>query len=137
MCFQIDGKFAQEAKCVKSRIMTKVIGCVLYIDTFEQQCVMRKCMLQSPRLKDNIKAIDIDESLINSALFEHIWLQNIKKLYKYAGKCDNQQQLKEILEAAMVSTPEGFTNSSTRSLKTHHYSINHVLETHCVSSITY
>ena len=31
MCFQIDGKYAQDAKCVKLRIMTKVIDCVLSI----------------------------------------------------------------------------------------------------------
>ena len=31
------------------------------------------------------------------------------KIYKQAGKCDKQQQLKDIIEAAMVSTPEGFT----------------------------
>ena len=28
------------------------------------------------------------------------------------GKYDNQQQFKYIIEAAMVSTPEGFTNNS-------------------------
>ena len=32
MCFQIDGKYAHEAKCVKSMIMTKVVYCVLSID---------------------------------------------------------------------------------------------------------
>ena len=38
---------------------------------------------------------------------------NIKKLYKTAGKCDGQQQYKAMLEAAIVSTPERFTNHST------------------------
>ena len=37
---------------------------------------------------------------------------NIKNVYKQAGKCDNQQKIKDILEAAMVSTPEGFTDNS-------------------------
>ena len=32
------------------------------------------------------------------------------KLYKQAGKCDDQQKFKDILESAMVSTPEGFAN---------------------------
>ena len=36
----------------------------------------------------------------------------ILKLYKQAGKCDNQQQFKDILEAAMVYTTEGFTDNS-------------------------
>ena len=35
-----------------------------------------------------------------------------QKLHKQDGKCDNQQQLKDILEAAIVSTPEGFTDNS-------------------------
>ena len=39
-------------------------------------------------------------------------MKKIEKLYKQAGKCDDQQQFKYILDAAMVSTPEGFTNNS-------------------------
>ena len=91
---------------------------MLSIDTFEQQCVVLKGMLQSPRLKDRVKTIGIDQSLSNNALFEHKFLQNIKKLYKHASKCDVQQQFKYILEATMVSTPEGFTNNSPRYLMT-------------------
>ena len=104
MCFQIDGKSDQSAKCVKSRIITKVIYCALLIYIFEQQCVVLKGMLQSKRIKYHMKTIGIDQSLRNSALFEHICLQNIKNLYKHTGKCDNQQQLKDIIEDAMVST---------------------------------
>ena len=33
-------------------------------------------------------------------------MNNIKKIYQYAGKCDDQQNLKDIIDAAMVSTPE-------------------------------
>ena len=33
----------------------------------------------------------IDQSLSNSAIFKHIFLENIKKLYKYAETCDDQQ----------------------------------------------
>ena len=40
--------------------------------------------------------------------------KNIQK----AGKCDDQQQLKDILEADMVSTPEGFTDNSPISTMT-------------------
>ena len=40
--------------------MNKSIDCILYIDTFEQQCVVIKGMLQSPRLEDNMKTIGID-----------------------------------------------------------------------------
>ena len=31
-------------------------------------------------------------------------LNNIKKIYLHAGKCDDQQNLKDIIDAAMVST---------------------------------
>ena len=69
-------------------------------------------MLQPPLLKYHMKTIGTDWWFSNSAIFEHRWLQNIKKLYKHSGKCDNQQQFKDIFEAAMVSNPEGFTNNS-------------------------
>ena len=39
-------------------------------------------------------------------------LKTFIKLYKQYDKCDDQQQFKDILEAAMVSTPEGFTKNS-------------------------
>ena len=50
-----DGKSAQDARCIKSRIMNKVIDYVLSIDTFEQKCVVLKGMLHSPRLKDHVQ----------------------------------------------------------------------------------
>ena len=34
------------------------------------------------------------------------------KKYQHAGKCEDQQKFKDILDAAMESTPEGFTNNS-------------------------
>ena len=63
---------------------------------------MFKGILQSPHLKDNVKTIGIDQSLRKNALFEHNFLQNIKKLYKHAGKLDDQQKFKYIIEASMV-----------------------------------
>ena len=104
MCFQNDGKTAQAARCIISRIMTKVIDYVLSIDTFEKKCVTLKGMLQSPHPKYNMKTIGIDQSLSKNALYDQKCLQNIKKLYKHAGKCDKYKQLKYILDATMVST---------------------------------
>ena len=40
-------------------------------------------------------------------------MHNIKKIYQHAGKCDNQQNLKDVLDADMVSTPEVVTDNST------------------------
>ena len=93
--------------------MTKVIDSVLSIDRSEKQYVVLKGMLQSPRLKYHIHTIGIDQSLSKNAIYEHKCIENTKKLYKQAGKCDNQQQFKEILEDAIVSTSEGFTDNST------------------------
>ena len=63
-------------------------------------------MLQSPRLKYHVQTIGIYQSLSNNSLYEHKCLENMKKLYKQAGMWDDQKQFKDILEAAMVSTPE-------------------------------
>ena len=40
-------------------------------------------------------------------------MTNIKKIYQHEGKCDDQQNLKDILDADMVSTSEEFTYEST------------------------
>ena len=106
MCFLKEGKSDQAARCIKSRVMTKVIDYVLSIDTFEQKCVILRVMLQSPRLKDHVQTIGNQPSLSNNSIYEHKCLKNTKILYKQAGKCDNQQQFKDILEATMVSNPE-------------------------------
>ena len=34
--------------------------------------------------------IGVDQSLSNSAIYEHIWLEKIKNLYKTSGKCYDQ-----------------------------------------------
>ena len=35
-----------------------------------------------------------------------------QKIYKHAGKCDYQKNLKDIIDAAILSTPEGVTDNS-------------------------
>ena len=44
--------------------------------------------------------------------FEHKSLNNMKNIYQHAGKCDNQQNLKYIIDSAMVSTTEEVTDDS-------------------------
>ena len=107
-----EGKSDQASRCIKSRITTKLIYSFLSIDKFEQQYVVLKGVLQSLRLKYHVHNIVIHPSLSNNAIYKHKYLENIKKLYKQAGKCDVQKQFKDILEAAMVSTPEGLTDNS-------------------------
>ena len=51
-----------------------------------------------------MKTIGIDKSLFTRSYFEHKCMNNIKKIYKHAGKCDDQQNLKYIIDAAIVLT---------------------------------
>ena len=69
-------------------------------------------MLQSSRLEDHMNTIGIDQSSFTRSSFEHICMNNIKKIYQHEGKCDDQKNLKDILEASILSTTEGFTDNS-------------------------
>ena len=59
-----------------------------------------------------MKTIGIDQSSFARSSFEHRCMNNIKKIYQHAGKCDDQHNLKDIIDAAILSTPEGFTDNS-------------------------
>ena len=61
-CFQVYNKYPHAAQCVKSRVLNKVINSIPSINTFEQQCVVIKCMLQSSRLEYRMNTIRIDPS---------------------------------------------------------------------------
>ena len=60
-------------------------------------------------------AIGVDQSLSNSDLDEHIFLENNNKSYKPAGKCYDQQYYNTINESTMVSNTERFTDNSPMS----------------------
>ena len=70
-------------------------------------------MLQSSRLEDHMKTIGIDQSSFTRSSFEHICMNNIKNIYQHAGKCDDQQNIKDIIDTAILYTPEGVTDIST------------------------
>ena len=57
-----------------------------------------------------MNTIGIDQSSFTRSSFEHRCMNNIKRIYQHAGKCDDQQNLKDITEAAIISTPEGLTD---------------------------
>ena len=69
-------------------------------------------MLQSSRLEDHMKTIGIDQSSFTRSYFEHICMNNIKKMYQHAGKSDDQQNIQDIIDAAILSSPEGITDDS-------------------------
>ena len=79
LCFQIHGRSSHTSQCVKSRIMNKAIDYILYIDTLEQQYVLIKGMLQSPRLEDHMRTIGIYQSLCNRSSFEQSFFEQHKK----------------------------------------------------------
>ena len=70
-------------------------------------------MLQYPHLEDHMNTIGIEQSLYNRFSFEHKWLNNIQNIYQHECKCDYQQNLKDIIDASMVSTQEKVTDDST------------------------
>ena len=92
--------------------MTKFIYLIIDIESFEQKCVILRGLLQSYQPKQYMVTIGIDQSLSNSTMYSHRCMENIKKLYTSAGKCDNQQQYKDNLEAAVLSTHDRFTENS-------------------------
>ena len=60
-----------------------------------------------------------------------------KNIYQLAGNCDDQQNLKDILDATMVSTIKGVTYNSPNVPMTSNHPKNQVLGNHCVYSPTY
>ena len=72
--------------------------------------------MQPNPLKEHMVTIGLDQSLSKNELYGHRCLENIGNLYKYYGKCDDQQHYKAILELSMVSTNEVFSDRITMSL---------------------
>ena len=58
--------------------------------------------MQSSRLEDHMKTIGINQSSFARSSFEHRCMNNIKKIYQHAGKCDDQQNFKDIIDAIVV-----------------------------------
>ena len=94
-------------------------------------------MLQLTRLEDHMKTFGIDQSLFNFSSFEQICFNNIKNIYQHAGMCDDQQNLKDILDAAMVLAPEGVTDKISNVPMKSTTVKKQVLGNHCVFSPTY
>ena len=64
-------------------------------------------------------------------------MNNIKKIYQHAGKCDDQQNLKDIIDAVILFTPEGVTDNSPNVHMTPKPVKKQVLGNNCVYSQTY
>ena len=52
----------------------------------------------------------IDQSSFTRSYFEQKCMNNIKKIYQHADKYDDQQNPKDIIDAAMMYTPEVVTD---------------------------
>ena len=59
-----------------------------------------------------MKTIGIDQSSFARSSFEHRCMNNIKKIYQHADKCDDKKNLKYIIDTDIISTPEGVTDNS-------------------------
>ena len=59
-----------------------------------------------------MKTIGIDQSSCTRSSFEHIRMNNIKKIYQHAGKCDDKQKIKDIIYDDILSTPEVVTDNN-------------------------
>ena len=54
--------------------------------------------MQPEQLKGHMVTIGVDKLLSNSAMTEHRGWENIEKLYKYSGKCDDKNSIKTLLK---------------------------------------
>ena len=72
-----------------------------------KKCVIINELLKSERLK-HLVTIVFDQSWSISRIYKNRCLEYIKKVYKSARKCGDQQQYKAIIEAEMDSTSTGF-----------------------------
>ena len=59
-----------------------------------------------------MKTICIEPYLFTKSSFEQLFINSLKKIYQHAGKCDDQQNIKDIIYADMLSTLEGVTDNS-------------------------
>ena len=53
-------------------------------------------------------------------------MNNIKNIYQHAGKCDDQQNLKDIIYSGILSTPQGVTDHSPNLHLTSEYALPHL-----------
>ena len=94
-------------------------------------------MLQSPRLKDHVQTIGIDQSLRNNALYKYKFLENIKNytnMLVSVTTSNNSKILSRLLwflllKDSPMTVPYLPWNQ--------HQSRNQVLENHCVFSLTF
>ena len=69
LCFQIYRKPSHATQCPKSRTLNEVIDLIIEIESFKQQCVIVKGVLQSERMEKRMVTIGVDQSLSNSAMY--------------------------------------------------------------------
>ena len=80
MFFPKDGKTSHAEYCAKSCVLDKVNDTILDIDSFGHHFVVLKGLLQSELSKQHMVIIGVNQSLSNSALYEHRCLENVKNI---------------------------------------------------------
>ena len=94
-------------------------------------------MLQSSRLEGNMKTIGIEQSSFTRSSFEHRCMNNIKKIYQHADKCDYQQNIKDLFLLLYYLLQRESHVTVLMCLWHQHQSRNQVLVNHCVYSPPY
>ena len=59
-----------------------------------------------------MNTIGTDKSIGTRFSFEDKCMNNIKNIYQHSSRCEDQQNLKDILDDSMVSTPKRVTDNS-------------------------
>ena len=71
--FKMDGKTTHDSQCSKSHVLTKLIGLILDIESFEKMCHSKRFVAVRTTEK-NMVTIGVDQSLSNSSMYEHRFL---------------------------------------------------------------
>ena len=64
-------------------------------------------------------------------------MNNIKKIYQHAGKCDNQKNIRDIIDSAILSTTYRVTDDSPNVPMKSTPVKKNLLGNHCIYSPTY
>ena len=86
---------------------------IFEMESFEQKCVISYLGVVDFQTTEKKHGCHWVWPIIrNNDFYEHRCLENINKLCKTIGKCENQQQHKTMIKATMLLTPERCTKNS-------------------------
>ena len=136
MSFQKYGKTSQAVRCIKSIIMNEVIDSVLFIDTFEQKCVVIKGILQWPQLKYHVQTIGIEQSLRKIVYINTNVLKTSENRTSNLVSVTTRNNSKILLRMIWFLLLKDSPTTVLYIPGHNHQSRNQVLKNHCVCLLT-